>query len=127
MKKIISQILLIIILFTSFSWAQKDSTNFMSMEKFKDELKTNKQLIVLDVRTPQELEGPLGKIEGEINIPVQQLEKRVGELKDYKDKEIAVICTSGIRSLRGTEILLKNGFKAKNVLGGMMAFRKGAE
>jgi rhodanese-related sulfurtransferase len=127
MKKIISQILLIIILFTSFSWAQKDSTNFMSMEKFKDELKTNKQLIVLDVRTPQELEGPLGKIEGEINIPVQQLEKRVGELKDYKDKEIAVICTSGIRSLRGTEILLKNGFKAKNVLGGMIAFRKETE
>jgi rhodanese-related sulfurtransferase len=127
MKKIISQILLIIILFTSFSWAQKDSTNFMSMEKFKDELKTNKQLIVLDVRTPQELEGPLGKIEGEINIPVQQLEKRVGELKDYKDKEIAVICTSGIRSLRGTEILLKNGFKAENVLGGMIAFRKGTE
>jgi len=127
MKKIISQILLIIILFTSFSWAQKDSTNFMSMEKFKDELKTNKQLIVLDVRTPQELEDPLGKIEGEINIPVQQLEKRVGELKDYKDKEIAVICTSGIRSLQGTEILLKNGFKAKNVLGGMIAFRKETE
>jgi len=96
----------------------------MSMEKFKDELKTNKQLIVLDVRTPKELEGPLGKIEGEINIPVQQLEQRIGELKDYKDKEIAIICRSGNRSTLGTEILIKNGFKAKNVLGGMKEFRK---
>ncbi len=124
MKKIILQFFFIFILITSFSCAQQDSTKNMSIEKFKDELKNNNKLIVLDVRTPQELEGPLGKIDGVINIPIQELEQRIGELKDYRSKEIAVICRSGNRSSIGTEILIKNGFKAKNVLGGMSAFRK---
>lgn len=124
MKKILTRISLFIFLLSQFSCAQQDSTNSLTMEKFKEELKNNKQLIVLDVRTPQELTGPLGKIDGIINIPVQELEQRIGELKDYKDNEIAVICRSGNRSRTGTEILLKNGFKAKNVLGGMKEFRK---
>jgi len=124
MKKIISQLLLTFLLLVSFNFAQQDSTKTMSIEKFKDELKNNKQLIVLDVRTSQELEGPLGKIDGVINIPIQELEQRIGELKDYKNREIAVICRSGNRSSIGTEILIKNGFKAKNVLGGMSAFRQ---
>lgn len=124
MKKIISQFLLIFFLLAAFNFAQQDSTKNMSIENFKDELKNNNKLIVLDVRTPQELEGPLGKIDGAINIPIQELEQRIGELKDYKNREIAIICRSGNRSSIGAEILIKNGFKAKNVLGGMSAFRK---
>ena len=94
------------------------------MQEFKEKLKNDKEMIVLDVRTPQELVGPLGKIDKAINIPVQELEKRIYELKDYKDKEIAVICRSGNRSVLGTQILIKNGFKAKNVLGGMKEYIK---
>jgi rhodanese-related sulfurtransferase len=124
MKKLFSQFLLFFILFASFNCAQQDSTKNLSIEKFKEELKNDKQLIVLDVRNPDELGGTLGKIDGVINIPVQELEQRLGELKDYKDKEIAVICRSGNRSAKATEILIENGFDAKNVLGGMKAFRQ---
>jgi rhodanese-related sulfurtransferase len=68
--------------------------------------------------------GEHGKIEGVINIPVQVLSKRLNELEQYKDKNIAVICRSGNRSVMATKILKANGFKATNVLGGMKAYNK---
>lgn len=81
-------------------------------------------MIVLDVRTAEELIGPLGKIDSAINIPVQVLEQRITELEPYKDKEIIVICRTQNRSAVAASILEKNGYKAKNVLGGMTEYRK---
>ena len=106
------------------SCAQEDSTNSMSISELKNKMKSDSTLIILDVRTPGELQGSLGKIEGVINIPIQQLEERIHELDKYKDKEIAVICRSGSRSKTGTAILSSNGFNAKNILGGMIEYRK---
>ena len=63
-------------------------------------------------------------IKGVINLPVQVLEARINELDEYKDKNIAVICRSGNRSVHATKLLLQNGFKAKNVIGGMKAYNK---
>ncbi len=94
------------------------------MEQFKEELKNDKELVVLDVRTPEELAGPLGKIDSAINIPSQVLEERINELKTFKDKEILVICRTQNRSSAAVNILLKHGYKAKNVLGGMTAFNQ---
>jgi len=126
MRKFINQfnffLLTLIISLTTISCAQQDKSNSITMQEFKEKLKNDKDLIVLDVRTEQELSGPLGKIDNVINIPVQDLERRISELKEYKDKEFAVICRSGNRSVLGTEIMLKNGFNAKNVLGGMKAY-----
>jgi len=86
-------------------------------------MKNDSTLIILDVRTPVELIGPLGKIEGVINIPVQELESRLNELSVYKSNNIAIICRSGNRSGFATTILQAHGYKAKNVLGGMIQFR----
>jgi rhodanese-related sulfurtransferase len=38
-----------------------------------------------------------------------------------RDREILVICRSCQRAYIGTRILLQNGFKAKNVSGGMLS------
>ena len=103
--------------------AQKDPETTMSVNQLKEQLQTDSVLIVLDVRTPAELESSLGKINGVINIPLHELEGRLNELEFYKDYQIAVICRIGIRSGRATELLIKNGFKAKNVLGGMIEYR----
>ena len=69
------------------------------------------------------MESSLGKIDDVINIPLHELEGRLNELESYKDYHIAVICRIGVRSRKATEILIKNGFKAKNVLGGMTEYR----
>jgi rhodanese-related sulfurtransferase len=54
-----------------------------------------------------------------VNIPLPQLRARLGELP--RDREILVICRSGQRAYYATRILLQNGFKARNLSGGMLS------
>jgi rhodanese-related sulfurtransferase len=78
---------------------------------------------LLDVRNPQEL--AVESVPGAVNIPLPQLRARLAELP--KDKDILVICRSAVRAYYATRILLQNGFKAKNVSGGMLARSHRAE
>jgi len=106
-----------------YNCAQVQEANSITVEQLREEMKTNENLIILDVRNPYELSGPLGHIEGAINIPVQELETRIDELDEYKENNIAVICRMGVRSFTATNILLENGFAAKNIIGGMIDYR----
>ncbi len=115
--------LVIITLFACNKTQEKDSFN-LTAEELITAMESDSDLVILDVRTPPELVGKHGQIKGVINIPVQVLETRINELYEYQDKNIAVICRSGNRSVNGTKILLQNGFKAKNVIGGMKAYNK---
>jgi rhodanese-related sulfurtransferase len=56
---------------------------------------------------------------GAVNIPLGQLRARLGELP--RDREIRVICRSGQRAYYATRVLLQNGFKARNLAGGMLS------
>jgi NADPH-dependent 2,4-dienoyl-CoA reductase/sulfur reductase-like enzyme/rhodanese-related sulfurtransferase len=79
---------------------------------------TAKDGFLLDVRHPVEL--TVENIPGAVNIPVGALRSRLDELP--RDKEINVFCRSGQRSYYATRILLQNGFKVRNVSGGMLSF-----
>ena len=72
---------------------------------------------LLDVRRPEEL--AVESIPEAVNIPLAELRSRLNELP--KDREICVICRSGQRAYYATRILLQNGFKARNLAGGMLA------
>jgi rhodanese-related sulfurtransferase len=122
MNKIKTLFAIVFLFVTSFACAQQDQSNSISMEQFKEILKNDKDIIVLDVRTPEET--ATGMIENAINIPVQVLEQRVDELEKYKDKEIFVICRTQNRSLIGASILTDNGYKAKYVIGGMSVYNQ---
>jgi NADPH-dependent 2,4-dienoyl-CoA reductase/sulfur reductase-like enzyme/rhodanese-related sulfurtransferase len=71
----------------------------------------------LDVRNPPEL--AVEQVPGAVNIPLPELRGRFNELP--KDREILVICRSAQRSYLATRILLQNGFKARNISGGMLS------
>jgi rhodanese-related sulfurtransferase len=58
-------------------------------------------------------------VQGAVNIPFGQLRARLNELP--RDREIHVICRSGGRAYYATRILLQNGFKARNIPGGMLS------
>jgi rhodanese-related sulfurtransferase len=73
--------------------------------------------LLLDVRNPPEL--AVESVPGATNIPLPQLRARLGELP--RDREILVFCRSAQRSYYATRILLQNGFKARNISGGMLA------
>lgn len=91
----------------------------MSTEELKAELgKKDKQYV--DVRTPAEFKA--NNIKGFKNIPLNDLPKRLGELS--KGKETLVICQSGMRSSRASQLLKKNGFtNVVNIRGGMSSYR----
>jgi NADPH-dependent 2,4-dienoyl-CoA reductase/sulfur reductase-like enzyme/rhodanese-related sulfurtransferase len=72
---------------------------------------------LLDVRNPPEL--AVESVPGALNIPLPELRARLGELP--RDREIHVICRSAQRAYYATRILLQNGFKAKNISGGMLS------
>ena len=72
---------------------------------------------LLDVRNPPEIAAEA--VPGAVNIPLPQLRSRLGELP--RDREILVICRSAVRAYYATRILLQNGFKARNISGGMMS------
>ena len=72
---------------------------------------------LLDVREPFEL--AVENVPEAVNIPLGQLRSRLDELP--RDKEINVFCRSAQRSYYATRILLQNGFKAKNISGGMLS------
>jgi NADPH-dependent 2,4-dienoyl-CoA reductase/sulfur reductase-like enzyme/rhodanese-related sulfurtransferase len=78
---------------------------------------TAKTGFLLDVREPMEL--AVENVPGALNIPIGQLRARLAELP--RDREIHVICRSGQRAYLATRVLLQNGFKAKNVSGGMLS------
>ncbi|GIN94150.1 sulfurtransferase [Siminovitchia terrae] len=88
-----------------------------------DELKTmlqdkNKQFV--DVRTPAEYQR--NHIPGFQNIPLHMLESQANQ-RILKEKEIILICQSGMRSLQACRILKKKGYmKLANVRGGMNAW-----
>jgi rhodanese-related sulfurtransferase len=66
-------------------------------------------VIILDVRTPEEAGG--GMIEGAVNIPVDDLQGRLKELP--KDKEIITHCRTGLRAEMAYTILRNAGFKTR--------------
>ena len=73
----------------------------------------------IDVRTPNEYKANHTKPFK--NVPLSELHSRSQELK--KDKEVVVICQSGMRSMKAAKILKKQGFqKITNVKGGMGAW-----
>ncbi|MCL1971526.1 MAG: DsrE/DsrF/DrsH-like family protein [Endomicrobia bacterium] len=69
---------------------------------------------LLDTRTAIEYEN--GHIDGFINIPVDELRKRISELD--KNKKVYVACQSGLRGYIAARILSQNGFDACNLSGG---------
>jgi len=78
---------------------------------------TAKTGFLLDVREPMEL--AVENVPDAVNIPIGELRARLGEIP--RDREIHVICRSGQRAYLATRILLQNGFKARNISGGMLS------
>lgn len=71
----------------------------------------SKNSIIVDVRTREEFQG--GHVANSINIPLQELEQRLHELKKLQ-QPIVLCCASGMRSARATSILKSAGLECQN-------------
>lgn len=70
---------------------------------------------LLDVREQDEWDA--GHAPEAVHIPMRQLSDRAGEIP--RDREVYVICRSGVRSAQVTVALNQAGWLARNVDGGM--------
>jgi rhodanese-related sulfurtransferase len=85
-------------------------------------LQSDPNLLLIDVREPDELTGPLGKIPQARNVPMQELEKNPEQFP--RDKTLVLICRSGHRSLKAADLLAEHGYVVYSVDGGMRSWRK---
>ena len=92
----------------------------ITVDELKRKLDAKEDIFVLDVREPHEyLIANLGAPQ----IPVGEVERRIGELAAQKNREVIVHCRSGARSQKAALVLKQAGFtNVSNLTGGILAW-----
>jgi len=103
MRKFFLLFLIIVTMATQVWAAEKD----ISAREAKALLDRNKNIYLLDVRTPQEYSQ--GKLAGSVLIPIGEFERRIREVP--KNKTIVVYCAVGSRSKPVANFLSRQGYK----------------
>ena len=81
-------------------------------QKLSEKLDQGKKILILDVRDPKEYDA--GHVSGAINIPIEDLSKRLAEMKVSKDTTIVTMSEHGGRSSRAALELQKLGYKTSS-------------
>lgn len=85
-------------------------------------IEDSSDLIIIDVRRYSEFKQ--GKIPNAINIPVEELEWEIEELKENIDKPILVYCKAGHKSALACQMLEEEGFNNLYNLGqGILGYK----
>ena len=109
-------LIVLIVAFIAWRMMPAKGTKAISTEQLKSVI-NDKDKVFVDVRTPGEYKGR--NIRQFKNIPLGSDFSKLP-----KDKEIVVICQSGMRSSQACKQLKKLGYeKITNVRGGMSAWR----
>jgi len=74
---------------------------------------------LLDVRSSDEFSR--GHLPGAVNIPVQELDRRLAEVGPA-ERDVVVYCRSGQRSSRAAQLLREHGYTKVHNLGPMTAW-----
>lgn len=91
----------------------------IDVKTLKADLDRSAVPLLVDVRTPGEFAA--GHVPGARNVPLDELESRLGEF-GAADREVYVICQSGGRSARASTALASKGLHPVNVTGGTGAW-----
>ncbi|MGI8313656.1 rhodanese-like domain-containing protein [Halobacillus mangrovi] len=90
----------------------------LTANEVKNLLKQEEELNIVDVREDDEVAQ--GMIPGAKHIPLGSIETRANELDS--SKEYIMVCRSGGRSGRATQLLEDKGYDVTNMEGGMMSW-----
>jgi len=103
MKKVVLAVVAVCMTWTLAFAAARE----ISSRDAKAILDKNKNVFLLDVRTPQE--NSQGRLPGTVLIPIGEFERRINEVP--KNKTIIVYCAVGSRSKPVAEFLSQRGYK----------------
>jgi uncharacterized membrane protein YdjX (TVP38/TMEM64 family)/rhodanese-related sulfurtransferase len=82
----------------------------LSIDNLKQRLDAGEDILLLDVRSPEDYHGEQGHIAGSTLLPLEQLEQRIDELSDYYEKPIVCICRTDRKSGKAALLLAEKGF-----------------
>ena len=99
-------VLTVVAAFNTQDFFRSDNYGDVSVNEGWDLIQENPAMVILDVRTPSEYEE--SHIEGAINIPVEEIADRLGELS--ANDMFLVYCRTGNRSGTAVGIMEENGF-----------------
>jgi rhodanese-related sulfurtransferase len=102
------------------------SFQIMSAGEFSRFLPANKNTVLIDLRNADEFAGlhkesfrNIGHLQNAINIPSQELSKKIGDLSSYKSMPVVLYGFSGAPEVyAAADFLSKNGFSKVYVLAG---------
>jgi rhodanese-related sulfurtransferase len=119
---VITLVAVAIVFFMAFKGIRQ-SNAFLNLDvkSFAEKIMKDKEVIILDVRTPAEFAE--GAIKGAINIDVNasNFKEKVSTLE--KEKSYLIYCRSGMRSVKACNIMSENGYRQLfNLLGGYQAW-----
>ena len=94
------------------------SVKHYSANEVFQKIKKERNIVLLDVRTPSERKRNF--IKGSFHIPITSITSNQNVLKKFKDAEVICYCQTGNRSLNAAAKLKKLGFNASNLKGGII-------
>ena len=94
----------------------------ITAEDVKHALDSGSDVILLDVRTPEEFTR--NRIKGAVHIPIDQITQTVESVIPDKNSSVYVYCLSGSRSVHAVEEMQKLGYtRVYNMTSGLLAWR----
>ncbi len=98
-----------------------DAVSEVSAAAVKSQLDRGSELLLLDVRDPDEFDR--ARIAAARLIPLSELESRLHEIAAWKDRSVVVHCHHGPRSQQACRLLQKAGFaRVESLNGGIEAW-----
>jgi len=97
---------------------------YISPKKLKHALDNNEEIILLDARN--NYESKIGKFKNAITPDIEtfrDFKKIIPSIKKYKNKQIVMYCTGGVRCEKASALLIKNGFNnVMQIEGGILNY-----
>lgn len=103
-------------------WFPFGSVPEIGAEDLARALRSDSPPLLLDVRSPGEWQE--GHIARALNVPVSHLEAELPALRLDPERPIVAICLSGHRSIPAVRLLARQGYRAQQLRGGMLAWRQ---
>lgn len=103
-----------------FSRLQTAETGWIEADDLDRQIKSGKDLTIIDVRGGDEFIGPLGHIPSALNIPLGEIPLRLTEINARMDQPVILVCKTDKRSAQAAKLLGNASFQDLQVLRGGM-------
>ena len=103
-----------------FSRLKTAETGWIEADDLDRQIKSGKDLTIIDVRGGDEFIGPLGHIPSALNIPLGEIPLRLTEINARMDQPVILVCKTDKRSAQAAKLLGNASFQDLQVLRGGM-------